>query len=174
MEKIAGFEKVSRERFVKDFLKTFPNMSPEQANESYDAITLPVRATKGSAGYDLRTTLDFTVRPGEEIMIPTGIRAYMREDYCLFVFPRSGLGFKFRFQLDNSIGVVDSDYYYTENEGHIFVKMINDSREGKDLSLKRGDAFAQGIFMSYGVTFDDCSTTERKGGMGSTDNEQKN
>ena len=58
--------------------------------------------------------------------------------------------------------------FYSDNEGHIFIKMLNDSREGKILSLKAGMAFAQGIFMEYGITEDDDAEGTRNGGFGST------
>ena len=86
----------------------------------------------------------------------------------LAVFPRSGLGFKFRLQLNNTVGIIDSDYYFSDNEGHIFVKITHDSNEGKKVSLKEGDGFAQGIFIPYGVTEDDDVKTTRNGGFGST------
>ena len=86
----------------------------------------------------------------------------------LAVFPRSGLGFKFRLQLNNTVGIIDSDYYFSDNEGHIFVKLTNDSNEGKVVDLKEGDAFAQGIFLPYGITEDDDVTASRNGGFGST------
>ncbi len=168
MRRIAKFYKVSKEQFVKDYLGVYPGVSEAAATEIYESIELPVRATTGSAGYDFRTTVDFELQPGETVMIPTGIRVRMEEDYALFMFPRSGLGFKYRFQLNNTIGVIDSDYFGSANEGHIFVKMTNDSKEGKVVALKRGDAFAQGIFMQYGITEDDDVTGIRDGGFGST------
>ena len=114
------------------------------------------------------STLDFELAPGETVKIPTGIRSSMLEDWMLAVFLRSGLGFKFRLQLNNTVGIIDSDYYFSDNEGHIFVKLTNDSNEGKTVSLKEGDAFAQGIFLPYGITEDDDVTTSRNGGFGST------
>ncbi len=168
MERIAKFETVTRSRFVSDFTKTFEDMSEEAAEKAYDRITLPVRATKGSAGYDFRSTKDFSLAPGETIMIPTGIRVRMRGDYCLMIFPRSGLGFKYRLQMNNTVGIIDSDYYNSDNEGHIFIKITNDSKEGKTVVLKEGDAFAQGIFMNFGVTEDDEAYGVRNGGLGST------
>lgn len=171
MERIAKFEKVSREQFIGDFLKIFGDregMDAAAASEIYDAIRLPKRATKGSAGYDLCTPVDLCIAPGESVKIPTGIRVRMREDYCLFIMPRSGLGSKFRFQLNNTVGVIDSDYYNSDNEGHIFVPMINDSRDGKTVELKAGSAFVQSIFCSYGITEDDDVETGRNGGFGST------
>lgn len=140
----------------------------QQADSIYDAITLPKRATSGSAGYDICTPIEVKLKPGESIKIPTGIRATMREDYCLFIMPRSGLGSKYRFQLNNTVGVIDSDYYYSDNEGHIFVPMINDSREDKTVELKSGSAFVQAIFCRFGITEDDEAQGTRNGGFGST------
>ena len=167
MERIAKFEKVSESRFVADWLDTFKE-EEAQAKQVYESIKLPKRATKGSAGYDFYSPLAFTLKPGETIKIPTGIRAYMREDYVLTVFPRSGLGFKFRLQLNNTVGIIDSDYYYSDNEGHIFIKLTNDSNEGKVLELAAGTGFAQGIFLPFGITEDDEVSEVRNGGFGST------
>ena len=167
MERVAAFEKVSRTQFVKDWLDAFGG-SETAAEQIYECIRLPKRATKGSAGYDFYSPLDFVLHPGETIKIPTGIRASMREDYVLMVFPRSGLGFKFRLQLNNTVGIIDSDYYYSDNEGHIFIKLTNDSNEGKILSLAADCGFAQGIFLPFGITEDDDVTELRNGGFGST------
>lgn len=129
---------------------------------------MPVRATVGSAGYDFYSPLDFVLTPGQTIKIPTGIRARIEDGWVLMIFPRSGLGFKFRIQLNNTVGIIDSDYYGSDNEGHIFIKITNDSNEGKTLSLKKGDGFAQGVFLPYGVTSDDETAAVRNGGFGST------
>ncbi len=83
-------------------------------------------------------------------------------------YPRSGLGFKYRLQLDNTVGIIDSDYFYSDNEGHMFIKVTNDGHEGKTLTLEAGDGFAQGIFVEYGITVDDEATEVRNGGFGST------
>ena len=64
-------------------------------------------------------TLDFELKPGETIKIPTGIRVFIEFDWVLNIFPRSGLGFKFRLQMNNTVGIIDSDYFYSDNEGHI-------------------------------------------------------
>lgn len=167
MERIAAFEKVNKGQFVKDWLDTFGG-DEVAAEQAYEGIRLPKRATKGSAGYDFYSPLNFVLHPGETIKIPTGIRAFMREDYVLMVFPRSGLGFKFRLQLNNTVGIIDSDYYYSDNEGHIFIKLTNDSNEGKTLTLAEGNGFAQGIFLPFGITEDDEVTELRNGGFGST------
>lgn len=166
MTRVGRFEKVSFEQF-KSGMEDF-GLNETVLKEKYDRIQLPKRATTGSAGYDIRTTVDIKLEPGQTIKIPTGIRVTMLEDWMLAVFPRSGLGFKFRLQLNNTVGIIDSDYYFSDNEGHIFVKLTNDSNEGKSVNLKEGDAFAQGIFIPYGVTEDDAVTESRNGGFGST------
>ena len=166
MTRVGRFEKVSFEQF-KTGMEDF-GLDEAILKEKYDRIQLPKRATIGSAGYDIRTTVDIRLEPGQTIKIPTGIRVSMLEDWMLAVFPRSGLGFKFRLQLNNTVGIIDSDYYYSDNEGHIFVKLTNDSNEGKVVDLKEGDAFAQGIFLPYGITEDDDVTASRNGGFGST------
>jgi dUTP pyrophosphatase len=145
-----------------------PNLSEAEIEKMYDEIKLPKRATTGSAGYDFFTPLTFTLKPGETIKIPTGIRSKMEIDWVLKLYPRSGLGFKYRLQLNNTVGIIDSDYYYSDNEGHIFAKITNDSNEGKTVTINKGDGFMQGIFIEYGITIDDDTTEIRNGGFGST------
>ena len=158
MNRIAKFDKISMNQFT----STLSSLC------EYDDIKLPQRATKGSAGYDFYSPFDFILNPQETIKIPTGIRAKMNDGYVLLLFPRSSLGFKYRLQLDNSVGVIDSDYYYSDNEGHIYIKITNDSKDGKILSVNKGEAFAQGIFLQFAITVDDESDNIRNGGFGST------
>jgi dUTP pyrophosphatase len=167
MKKIAKFEKVSRENFVNAWLKI--NDDKNYIDNIYDAIRLPKRATVGSAGYDIFAPDNFLLNAGESITIPTGIRVKINNGWVLKLYPRSGLGFKYRLQLNNTVGIIDSDYYYSDNEGHIYLKLTNDSRDKKNLEVLRGDAFCQGIFVEYGITFDDDTQDERNGGFGSTD-----
>ena len=165
--RIAAFAKVSKERFVTDFSDAFP-AEAGRAEEIYESLKLPARATTGSAGYDFFMPVTVTLNPGETAKIPTGIRAEMAESFVLMLFPRSGLGFKYRLQLNNTVGVIDSDYFYSDNEGHIFIKVTNDSNEGKTVELTEGTGFAQGIFLPYGITVDDAAEGKRNGGFGST------
>ena len=102
------------------------------------------------------------------VKIPTGIRVEMEEGWVLKLYPRSGLGFKFRLQLNNTVGIIDSDYFYSDNEGHIFAKLTNDSKEGKVVCIEKGTGFMQGIFVEYGITVDDDAVELRNGGFGST------
>ncbi len=156
MNKIAIFEKVSQDEFLKS-----------GSAEEYNAIVLPKRATSGSAGYDFFAPKTFTLNPGETIKIATGVRVKIDEGWFLGVYPRSSLGFKYRLRLDNTVGIIDSDYYYAENQGHIFIKITNCGKDS--LTVEQGKAFAQGIFTPYGVTYDDDATANRIGGFGSTD-----
>lgn len=160
MKRVATFQKVSFEQFSSAFDIDVKNM--------YENIKTPKRATTGSAGYDFYTPFDITLKPNETIKIPTGIRVRIDENYVLKLYPRSGLGFKFRLQLNNTVGIIDSDYYNSDNEGHIFAKITNDSNEGLDLVIKEGTGFMQGIFIEYGITTDDEVTESRNGGFGST------
>ena len=168
MERIAKFHKVSYEQFEGDWKDTFGPIETEEIRRIYEGIRLPARATAGSAGYDLYTPVAMTIRPGETMKIPTGIRVKMEPGWVLMIFPRSGLGFKYRLQLNNTVGIIDEDYFYSDNEGHIFIKLTNDSNEGKMLQIKAGEAFAQGIFVPFGITMDDECDGIRNGGFGST------
>ncbi|MBR4574619.1 MAG: deoxyuridine 5'-triphosphate nucleotidohydrolase [Lachnospiraceae bacterium] len=167
MKRIARFSKVSFEQFLGAYKDDFGG-TDEEIRTVYDSIRLPKRATAGSAGYDFYTPVSIHLEPGQTVKIPTGIRAKMESDWVLMIFPRSGLGFKFRLQLNNTVGVIDSDYYDSDNEGHIFIKITNDSNEGKVVDVAKGGGFAQGVFLPYGITEDDDTTDERNGGFGST------
>ena len=168
MKRIARFEKVSFEQFLEGWGETLNITDRNRIREIYDGIRLPRRATAGSAGYDFFAPADITLRPGETIKIPTGVRVWMEPEWVLKCYPRSGLGFKYRLQLNNTVGIIDSDYYYSDNEGHIFSKLTNDSNEEKTVELKTGEGFMQGIFVEYGITLDDDATEIRNGGFGST------
>ncbi len=161
MEKVARFSRVSRG----EYNSACNRLNIEGPN--WDDITLPERATVGSAGYDFYAPFNFTLAPGEEITIPTGIRAEIKEGYVLMIFPRSGLGFKYRMTLNNTVGIIDSDYFFSDNEGHIMIRFTNCSKD-KILDVLKGQGFAQGIFVPFGITEDDDATGLRNGGFGST------
>ena len=175
MNRVGEFEKVSFEQYyeaIKDEFYKGQEMTPalqENIKKSWEALQLPSRATSGSAGYDFKAPFSFSLDAGDTIKIPTGIRVKVDEGWWLGCLPRSGLGFKYRLQLDNTIGVIDSDYYYSDNEGHIFAKITNDNHTGKTLTVEAGSGFLQTIFIPYGVTYSDDATGVRNGGMGSTD-----
>lgn len=168
MKRIAKFMKVSKEQFAEGWQDTFGEISGEELERIYESVKLPKRATSGSAGYDFFSPLTFELKPQETIKIPTGIRVQMEEGWVLKIYPRSGLGFKYRLQLNNTVGIIDSDYFYSDNEGHMFMKLTNDSKEGKTLEVGQSEGMVQGIFMQYGITEDDDADGVRNGGFGST------
>ena len=168
MHRVGEFLKVSKEQFQKDFHASRPNVPNEDAEDAYKAVTMPFRATKGSAGYEMITPCAISLAPGESVKITTGIRVKIQEGWVFFIFPKSGLGFKYRLQLDNTVGVVDADYFQAENEGYILIQLTNDSKEDKTIDLPAGKSFAQGIFVPFGITQDDEAEGQRVGGFGST------
>ena len=183
MQRMSEFHRVSYNQFRKDWLETFfvdendyidpvtreVNLEVENhIRNLYEGISLPNRATAHSAGYDFRSPMSFTLEPGESIKVPTGICCEMYDGWVLTMYPRSGHGFKYGIHMANTVCVIDGDYVESDNEGHIFVKLVNDSSLAKTIRFETGDAFCQGIFLPYGITLDDNTTTERNGGFGST------
>ena len=153
------FERISYEQFKKDI---------SDDKELYDSIELPKRSTKNSAGYDIRSMEEYTLKSGESKIFKTGIKAEMNPDEVFFIFDRSSFGFKYDIMLSNSVGVIDCDFYNNpENEGHIGIKLIN--LGDKEVEIHIGDRIAQGLFMKY-LTIEDEEEIKlvRKGGSGST------
>jgi len=77
------------------------------------ADALPVYATAGSAGLDLRACLDapLTLEPGQTSLIPTGLAIHIGDPgLAAMLLPRSGLGHKHGIVLGNLVGLIDSDY----------------------------------------------------------------
>ena len=196
---VAKFEKVSKDQFIKDISNVpyirnelglteewLKSLTPETTLKSvFDlagriidtsgccAITnlkLPKRATSGSAGYDFFAPFDISIKPWESIVIPTGIRCkFENENFVLKIYPKSGLGFKYGVGLANTVGIIDADYYNSDNEGHIMIKLTN-YNANETVSIRRGKSFAQGIFEMYGLTVDDDEAEKqtRNGVFGST------
>lgn len=158
---IGQFKKVTKEQFLKDskdFLDT--------TIYNYDYISIPKRATKGSAGYDFVCPFDIEIKPNELVKIPTGIRCYMEEGYVLNIYPRSSLGFKYQMMLANTVGIIDADYYNALNQGHIIIALVN--KGDKTIILNKGDRFVQGIFLKFYTAIEDEIEEVRTGGLGSS------
>lgn len=171
--KTAKFEKVSPNQFLEAFANNYKEFSSRSAGDVlalisklYENIELPKRGTSGSAGYDFRSPFDIYIQSGESFTFGTGIRCQMSPEYFLMIVPRSSLGFKYKLTLDNTVGIIDSDYYNSDNEGHIMIKVTNNSN--RTLHINAGDKIAQGIFLPYIKTDDDDVTENRNGGIGST------
>ena len=162
------FEKVSFKQFKKDVLDCGFKFSEAELLAFYEAIKLPRRATKGSAGYDFYAPFDLTFRLGESLKFPTGIKCYMDGNVLLLLAPRSSLGFKHRMVLNNTLGVIDSDFCLAKNEGHMHAKFHYCNEELEELEIKKGEAYMQGIFVPFFTTVDDNAQGIRVGGFGST------
>lgn len=206
------FEKVSFDEFV-HAMKYTPDQF-EQAKKDYEDLKLPCASTTDSAGYDFYAPRDYKLFPGMQTMIPTGIRfvvnhekieqrihvspyvtnpiilliANMMENIGLHldILPRSSIGRRSLVRISNTIGLVDADYYKSDNEGHIFVCLYlpsdttsiilpkNPSQRTLDgvrergLLIERGTAFAQGVVGLHLKHPKFTSRNERNGGFGST------
>ena len=157
---IAKFTHVSQAQYAEA-------MAEREGFLPLEEIPLPRRATAGSAGYDFVSPLEVTVPAGGTALIPTGIRAEMEPGWVLMLFPRSSLGFRHALRLSNTVGVIDSDYAFAKNEGHIMVKLRNPL--SAPVTIGRGERFCQGVFLPYGTAEEDGMEFEvRAGGMGST------
>ena len=123
--------------------------------------TMPKRATRNSAGYDICASDECVIEPGKKAMIHTNIRAHMNSDEVLFIYPRSSYGINRELMLANMVGVIDADY---KDEILICYRNLGT----KAAYIGTGDRIAQGVFTKYLKTKDDDATEVRNGGIGST------
>lgn len=172
MDRVGAFGKVKYEQFFQDMCSSIyegEEVTSEvrhRIRDSYDLIEIPERATSGSAGYDIMSPIRIDLEPGAQVKIPTGINSFISPGWFLMILPRSSMGFKYQMQLANTCAVIDGDYLYSENSGHIFIKIVN--RGDKPITIQAGDRFAQGIFVPFGITYTDNTQDARDGGIGST------
>lgn len=174
---IAHFEIVSRQQYNDSVDKLIASEKHELTYVmDIEDIDLPKRGTKSSAGYDFISPIGFELAPGEQIIIPTGIRCKMYSDHVLKLYPRSSVGIKHNISFANTIPVIDADYYNAKNEGHILLALKNNHKRSWNRKKNKentwvvsaGDRICQGIFLRYGITIDDSVNTMREGGIGST------
>jgi len=170
---VARFEKVSFEEFKQSYIDAGLGNDDSEIQVAYDTIKLPERSTKRSSGYDFVYTgfRPIELKRKKSYLIPTGIRCvFLQDGYDLSVYPRSSMGFKYRVHLDNTVGIIDNDYFEADNEGHIKIKLSCDPRDEKKVIINPGDKFAQGILRQFFLAENDSDTEkeDRHGGMGST------
>lgn len=128
-----------------------------------DDRLLPERATKNSVGYDFKAPNKITIAPKETVLIDSLVACDFSNDLWLGIYGRSSFATK-RLINPLGVGVIDSDYFATGNT--IKIALLNIGYEA--ITIKKGEAIAQGIFHSVNIG-DDTVTTERIGGFGSTD-----
>ncbi|MCD3440952.1 dUTP diphosphatase [Streptococcus equi] len=132
-----------------------------------DTELLPKRETAHAAGYDLSVAKEVSIAPGEIVLVPTGVKAYMQDGEVLYLYDRSSNPRKKGLVLINSVGVIDGDYYGNPaNEGHIFAQMKNITDQ--TITLSAGERIVQGVFMPFLIADGDQAGGERTGGFGST------
>lgn len=129
----------------------------------------PKRQTYQSAGYDFASIKDIKIKPGEIVLVETGLKVSIPKGEVLLVFPRSSLAFKKTLTMANNVGVIDADYFNNEhNEGHIMIPLRNFGDQ--EVMIEKHERVAQGIFIKYEKTVDDIAPAiERSGGFGSSD-----
>ncbi len=130
-------------------------------------VLLPSYAKAGDAGADLATRIDFTINPGERMLVPTGISIALPNGYVALVHPRSGLAIKHGISMVNTPGTVDAGY-----RGELQVILINHDLT-QPVSFKKGDRIAQLVIQKVEradfVEVSDLPGSDRSsGGFGST------
>jgi dUTP pyrophosphatase len=153
MKKIAKFEKISYEIFENAMMAFCPEI--KNVKKIYEEIKLPRRERAGVAGYDFFAPFNIKLKPNQTIMIPSGIKCEMLANWVLVISPRSSMGFKYRLQLDNTVGIIDSNIESGHTNGQIIIKITNDSKEKVIAEIRKGQGFVQGVFLEYGITYDD-------------------
>lgn len=129
---------------------------------------LPKRSTQHSAGYDFVAAETITIDPGTIKLVPTNVKAYMQEGEVLYLYDRSSNPRKRGIVLSNSVGVIDKDYYGNpDNDGNIHAQFTNITNDV--VTIEKGTAMMQGVFMPFLLADDDNASGVRVGGFGSTD-----
>jgi dUTP pyrophosphatase len=130
-------------------------------------VPLPTYAKAGDAGADLATRIDFTIKPGERMLVPTGISIALPYGFVALVHPRSGLAIKHGISMVNTPGTVDAGF-----RGELQVILINHDLT-ESVSFKKGDRIAQLVIQKVEradfIEVEQLPGSERSsGGFGST------
>ena len=157
----------------KDFLRKITAMSANRMEElsrtTVKNIQIPCEIINGNlppqyahetdAGMDIVSPAEYTIAPGETIIIPTGIKVAIPDGYALLIQPRSGQSAKTKLRIANTPGLIDSGYrdeigviienieppfkdidYEFDNNGEIHIKSI---LHGQSYTIAAGQKFAQ-------------------------------
>lgn len=110
----------------------------EKVSYSDKKIQLPIRATKGSSGYDFYAIKDLVIPPGEKVFFKTDVKVYMNQDECLLIDIRSSTGHEDDLILTTTIGNIDSDYVDNpKNEGNIGIGLRNLKKEFELVNMSK-------------------------------------
>lgn len=132
-----------------------------------DLLETPRYARPGDAGLDLYSRIDFSLNPGDRILVPTGIAIALPPGYVGFVNPRSGLSLRHGVTVVNGPGTVDASF-----RGEIGVVLIN-TDSTSTFECKRGDRIAQLVILPFAQAIveevsDLPGTSRSDGGFGSS------
>lgn len=132
----------------------------------HDKAVIPYYSRHGDAGMDLFAVEDYTIKPGERKLIPTGLKVEVPHGYEMQVRPKSGLALNSGITVLNTPGTVDSGY-----RGEVGVILFNVS--DKSFEIKQGQKIAQAVFTKFEIVeleeASELSVSDRgSGGFGST------
>lgn len=148
----------SKKDFLKFIFTTFINTMEQSNMVSHRVINIPIEicrdsaklptyATNGSAAMDIYSPAEYTINPGECIIIPTGLKVNIPIGYALLIQPRSGMSRKTKLRVANTPGLIDSDYH---EEIGVIIENIDPPL--KDFEIQQdGEAILQGPL--YGSSF---------------------
>lgn len=201
-EAISEFDFLSKEK--QDFLRKITAMSAnkieEMSRKVVKVIQIPCEVLNGNlpptyahetdAGMDIYSPDEYTIAPGETVIIPTGIKVAIPDGYALLIQPRSGQSVKTKLRIANTPGLIDAGYrdeigvivenieppfkdidYEFDKKGEIHIKSI---LHGQSYTIAPGQKFAQMRLVQvpkvHFMAVDDVSTIgeNRGGGFGST------
>lgn len=107
------------------------------------SLPLPEYHTEGSVGFDLYSSIDKTIAPGELAYLPSNIIVETPKNYMLMLTARSSLFKKKNLMLSNSVGIFDTDF--CGNDDEIIIQVINMGTTPTE--IVRGERIVQGIFV---------------------------
>lgn len=123
---------------------------------------LPVKAHHDDAGYDLRAAKNYTLYPGDRVLVSTATCVDLPEGTVGLVCPRSGLAVNHGLTIVNAPGVIDAGY-----KGELKVCILNTDRNNSH-NIKRGDRIAQLVIvnLSKSVVHDEGVARVERGDKG--------
>jgi dUTP pyrophosphatase len=130
-------------------------------------VSLPQYQTEGAAGFDLASSVEMVIAPGEVTLVPTGLVIAVPQGHFLGVFARSSTPLKRGLMVANGVGVVDQDYCGPADE--IKIEVYNFTSAA--VTVQRGDRLAQGVLMPFvRAEWEEQGTPSgaTRGGFGST------
>lgn len=136
-------------------------IKPEHEN-----FKIPVRSKPHSAGFDVFMPEAGQYPGGDKVIVPLGFSTEIPEGYVGLLVPRSGTGFKHGLEVNNTVGIIDSDF---RGEWMAAIR----TKSGEPFSWEEGDRILQFVIVPFAAleleVVESLADSDRgKGGMGST------